>query len=173
MELCSQTADHFGKQHKHVIENIEKLLERNEKIGRNLVRSFYFDSYNRKQKKYLLNRDAFVFVVQKFSGKKAHQWQWKYIDAFNKMESIIREKQSTDWQLIRKNGKMVRMSETDAIAIFIKYAEKQGGENGGHYYRHFTDFIHSALGIKSGEREMLTPTIMECSIKNYKYSRRV
>ncbi len=145
----------FGKQHKHVIKHIENLIEIDEKIGQETVLSFYIDSYGRKQKKYLLTRDAFIFVVQKYNTKKAHEWQWKYIKAFNIMESLIYEKKSTDWQLTRKNGKLTRRKETDAIQIFIQYAKSQGSTKSGFYYKHFTNMVHRAVGIENGERDYL------------------
>lgn len=155
-----QIAKNFGKQHKHVIQSIEKLLKTDEKIGQNLVQSFYLDSYNRKQKKYLLSKDAFVFVVQKYNTLEAHRWQWKYIEAFNKMESILIEKKSTDWQLTRENGKIIRRSETDAIAQFILYAEKQNSKSANKYYIHFSNLVNKTLDIKKGERDYLTPAML-------------
>lgn len=151
-----QIAEHFEIQHKSVITRIEKLRETDEKIGHLTALSFYTDSMNRKQKKYFLTKDAFIFVVQKFKGTKVHKWQWMYIEAFNKMEAMVREKQSTEWQLTRQKGKMVRRSETDAVAIFIKYAQDQGSKNSGHYYKHFTSVVHKAVGINDGERNILT-----------------
>ena len=38
---------------------------------------------------YYINRDGFVFLVMGFTGKKANEWKWKYIEAFNQMESYI------------------------------------------------------------------------------------
>jgi len=152
-------AEHFGKRHYDVIQHIEKLMKNDKKINDNCRLSFYMDTYNRKQKKYLLTKDAFVFVVQKFQGKKAHQWQWMYIEAFNKMEAIITEKQSTDWQLARQNGKLTRRKETDAISIFIQYAQAQGSTKSGFYYKHFTNMVHKAVGIENGERDCLTPAM--------------
>ncbi len=155
-----QIAEHFGIQHKSVLANIEKLRSTDEKIGKLTALSFYVDTMNRKQKKYLLTKDAFVFVVQKFKGAKAHKWQWLYIEAFNKMEAIINEKRSTDWQLTRENGKMARRKEVDVIAKFIQYAQLQGSTNAAHYYKHFTDLVHKAVGIQNGQRDFLTPAMM-------------
>ncbi len=155
-----QIAEHFGKRHSDTINIIEKLINTDKKINENLRTSFYYDSMNRKQNKYLLNKDAFVFVVQKFQGKKAHEWQWKYIEAFNKMEAIIVEKKSTDWQLTRENGKLTRRSETDMIAKFILYAEKQDSKNANKYYVHFTNLINKSLTIKKGDRDFLTPSML-------------
>lgn len=151
-----QIAESFGKLHKHVIERIEQLVKDDEKIGRKVGQSFYYDSYNRKQKMYLLDRDAFTFVVQKFTGKKAYEWQWKYIEAFNQMERILVERHSSEWQLTREKGKMVRRSEADQIALFIDYATKQGSSNAKMYYVNFSKVMNKALGVNAGERELMT-----------------
>ena len=38
---------------------------------------------------YLMNRDFFSFLVMRFKGKKAIEWQLKFIAAFNAMEKRI------------------------------------------------------------------------------------
>ena len=38
---------------------------------------------------YYINRDGFVFLVMGFTGRKANEWKWKYIEAFNQMEKYI------------------------------------------------------------------------------------
>lgn len=155
-----QIANNFGIQHKSVVARIESLRSEDEKIGSLTALSFYKDTQNRKQKMYLLNKDAFVFVVQKFKGKKAHEWQWKYIEAFNKMEALIKEKNSPDWQLTRQNGKMLRRGETNAIAEFVLYAGKNGSSNPDMYYKHFTELVNKTARINDYERDSLTPQLL-------------
>ena len=38
---------------------------------------------------YFINRDGFTFLVMGFTGKRATEWKWKFIEAFNQMESYI------------------------------------------------------------------------------------
>lgn len=86
-------AEHFGKQHKHVIEAVEKLAEQT--LAENSTDLFYpstyLDTYGREQKNYLMTRDGFSLLVMGFTGKAALAWKLKYIAAFNAMESKIRE----------------------------------------------------------------------------------
>ena len=81
----------FEKQHTHVIRSIEnmgrfEILKDQSKIGE----IFYSDKYGRKQKVYQLNRDVFGFIVMGFTGKKAEDWKWDFINVFNEMERLIR-----------------------------------------------------------------------------------
>ena len=39
-----------------------------------------------------MNRDGFSLLVMGFTGQKALEWKLKYIEAFNKMESTLRER---------------------------------------------------------------------------------
>ena len=91
-------AEHFGKQHYHVIRDIENLVNKTggkdaSKIGWMFQETTMSDSYGRQQKAYLMNRDGFSLLVMGFTGKKALEWKLKYIDAFNEMEK----------QLVNKN----------------------------------------------------------------------
>ena len=91
-------AEHFGKQHQHVIRDIKNLVNKAEekdvsKIGRMFYETTVPDSYGRQQKAYLMNRDGFSLLVMGFTGAKALEWKLKYIDAFNEMEK----------QLVNKN----------------------------------------------------------------------
>ena len=155
-----QIAEHFEIQHKSVLARIENLRKDDKKISQLTALSFYMDSQNRKQRKYYLSKDAFIFVAQKFKGKKAHEWQWKYIEAFNKMESLIQERNSSEWQLTRENGKMLRRHETDVISDFVLYAMRNGSSNPKMYYKHFSSLVNKTAGIKDGERESLTPQLL-------------
>lgn len=83
-------AEHFGKQHKHVIENIRDILS-----AENSANEFFHEesySYNGRQlPMYLMNRDGFSLLAMGFTGKKALQWKLKYIEAFNEMEETLKQ----------------------------------------------------------------------------------
>lgn len=84
-----QVAETFGKQHKHVLESIEKSIAENSA----LVQMYYLDCYlvnNRKQKMYYMNRDGFFFLAMGFTGKKATEFKLTYINAFNDMEKTLK-----------------------------------------------------------------------------------
>lgn len=105
-----QVANNFGKKHKTVLRRIEKIIA--EYSAQNCAQCFkestYKDSTGKSNKMYYMNRDGFTFLVMGFTGQKANEWKWKYITAFNRMESIIREKQTPAWQESRQLGKKTR-----------------------------------------------------------------
>lgn len=87
-------AEAFGKRHSDVLRKIERALEAEstrETTQRNFTFSTYEDSTGRKLPCYLLTRDAFSFLTMGFTGEKADQWKWNFLEAFNAMERAIME----------------------------------------------------------------------------------
>lgn len=84
-------ADDFSKRHADVIRAIEEYLTDAEVRSLNcLIESSYIDSKGETRKEYLITRDGFSLLIMGFKGKEALQWKLKYIEAFNKMEEIIK-----------------------------------------------------------------------------------
>ena len=83
-----QIAESFGKEHKHVLRDIENLIGGESKIGLSSMffKSEYISAQNKKLPEYLMNRDGFSLLVMGFTGKEALEWKLKYIQAFNEME---------------------------------------------------------------------------------------
>lgn len=83
-------AEHFGKQHKHVLESIENMKAENSALLKMFYPSTYKVDGNRKSyPMYLMNRDGFSLLVMGFTGAKALEWKLKYIEAFNAMEKEL------------------------------------------------------------------------------------
>lgn len=92
-----EVAERFDKQHKHVLDKIElaiKNFNSAEKSAQYFILGNYTDSSGKSNKEYLLTRDGFSLIVMSFTGDKAFNWKIKYIDAFNKMESLLKEQGS-------------------------------------------------------------------------------
>lgn len=83
-------AEKFGKDHKHVLRDITALLQQNPNTATMFCQGTYTNSRNREYPMYKLNRDGFSLLVMGFTGKDATDWKVKYINAFNRMEQIIR-----------------------------------------------------------------------------------
>jgi len=87
-------AEVFGKKHKVVIKAIEDDVACNEFLTEHkIVPSEYTDRSGKKNKMYLLDRDAFSYYVMGFTGEKAKKWKLEYIKAFNNMEKALKQKQ--------------------------------------------------------------------------------
>ena len=56
---------------------------------RNFILSEYTDEQGKPRKQYILTRDGFTLLAMGFTGAKAMQFKVAYINAFNRMESII------------------------------------------------------------------------------------
>lgn len=144
-----QVAEKFGRNHKYVLEKIEKLLEDDSanKLAQCIKISKYKDASGKYNKMYLLNKDGFVFLAFGFTGKEADAWKWKYIEAFNQMEKLIQEKSTAAYQLSDQAEKATRKTETDIIKEFVEYARAQGSTHADHYYSNYTRLAYKAVGI--------------------------
>ena len=65
------------------LSNIEEFADRN------FILSEYTDTKGETRKQYILTRDGFTLLAMGFTGAKAMQFKVAYINAFNRMESII------------------------------------------------------------------------------------
>ena len=143
-------AEKFEKRHADVIRAIEN-LKKNDST-QNCVQcfksTFYKDDTGKQNKMYQMNRDGFTFLVMGFTGKKANEWKWNYINAFNTMESILREKSTSLWLETRQQGKLTRNSETDTIKQLVEYAKSQGSEHADKLYMTYSKLANKMVGIK-------------------------
>ena len=155
-------AEKFEKQHKSVLRAIEKIIK--DSPAQNCARCFKKTTYKDEQGKprpmYLMNRDGFTFLAMGFTGKKANEWKWQYIKAFNSMETFLQEKKSSAGIEARENSKVSRRAETDIIKEFVQYAKNQGSQNADKYYMNYTRMVNNALGIK--DRELATIRELNC-----------
>ena len=145
-----QVAEKFGKRHDNVVRDIVNLLK-NEEIKNKKIfhQSTYKDSKGRTYKSYTMNRKGFTVLVMGFNGEEAIHWKLMYIDAFDKMESIIREKSTQTWEETRRIGKLTRQTETDTIKKLVEYAKKQGSTHSDKLYMIYSKLANKMTGISS------------------------
>ena len=146
-------SERFEKRHADVVRRIENLVANDS--TQNCVECFkethYKDESGKRNKMYLMNRDGFAFLVMGFTGKKANEWKWKYINAFNQMESFIKEKTTEAWIETRKAGKITRKAETDVIKQLVEYAKEQGSGHSQMLYMTYSRLANSMAGITDRE----------------------
>lgn len=83
-------SNHFGKQHKNVLRDIENIECSQEFRRLNFEPSSYNSGQNKAQPMYKITRDGFVFLCMGFTGAQAALWKERYIQAFNQMETALR-----------------------------------------------------------------------------------
>lgn len=95
--LSTDVATFFEKNHRDVVRSIENILST---VSEDRVRNFAQTVVTRanpsggapiKSKAYRLTRDGFTFLAMGFTGARAQEFKWAYIDAFNKMEAALRQ----------------------------------------------------------------------------------
>lgn len=98
-------AEYFGKQHYNVIRDIENLDCSKEFIALNFEGSNYKDARGKSQPMYKIKKDGLVFLIMGYKGKKARELKEKYIKQFNKMEKLIDEMSTPEFQQLRLTAK--------------------------------------------------------------------
>lgn len=151
-----EVARNFEKQHKHVLEAIDKLVEG---VAEKSADLFIPNQYQHEQngqwyKEYLLTRDGFSLLVMGFTGQRALDWKLKYIEAFNTMEQQLTkldnlspqlqllinlelQQKQIQQQISQVNQRVDGIKEIvglstagwrdDAKALIVKIADKWGG----------------------------------------------
>lgn len=86
-----KVAEIFEKEHKDVMKSIRNLTAQNFAVKKMFVEDSYLNSRNQQQPMYYMNRDGFTLLAMGFTGSKAMEFKLKYIEAFNKMEQIVKQ----------------------------------------------------------------------------------
>lgn len=130
-------AKSFGKEHKHVLDSIRKLIEGCAEISADPMfeESTHINEQNgQTYPMYLMNRDGFTLLVMDFKGKKAMQFKLDYIKAFNKMESEIKAAMKPKSQLeilqISINQLVEQEHRLASVEHRLDDMEKERTENG-------------------------------------------
>ncbi len=139
-------AEVFEKRHDHVIRDIEILQKDLPNFGEMYILTSYKDSYERKQKEYLITRDGFSLLAMGFTGDKALKFKLNFIQAFNAMEQELKRlyTERQQWVIEREKGKLVRHILTDTIKM--KVADSP---NKKFMYPNYTKLIYKLLFNKS------------------------
>ena len=151
-----QVSEKFHKNHQHVLESIDKLTVENSTVAAMFHADTYKADNGHTYRKIYMNRDGFSLLVMGFTGKKALEWKLQYIEAFNKMESIIREKSTLAWEETRRAGKLTRQAETDTIKRLVEYAKEQGSTHSDKLYMAYSKLANKIAGISSREEATIT-----------------
>jgi Rha family phage regulatory protein len=128
-----EISNHFGRQHKNVLQAIDN-LECSEKFRRlNFQPSTYNNGQNKAQTMYEITRDGFTFLCMGFTGQQAAAWKERYIDAFNQMEAALRGNPPAQQQqlgLAREIGQLRDMLNTQQTMILSLFERLDASRRG-------------------------------------------
>lgn len=158
-----KVADYFEKRHDNVMAAIENSIAQLGGILKNqhtppFIKTTYTNEQNgQKYPMYLLNRDGFVFVVMGFTGEKAAQLKWAYIQEFNRMEAALAEMKSAEWKELRNSTKRGNKGMCAAIYdIIIPLARAHGSNTpDDKFYMTYQKAVNKAAGVKPKSRDEL------------------
>jgi anti-repressor protein len=108
-------AQKFGKEHKHVLESVRNILTTAENSAVRLMfyETTYFNEQNKQQPMFIMNRDGFSLLVMGFTGKEALNFKLDFIEAFNKMEALI-----------KSGAHQIPQSFSEALMLAARQAEQ-------------------------------------------------
>ena len=124
-------ANVFNKRHSDILAQIRE-FPTDDFTERNFPLSEYTDNTGRKLPCYNLTRDGFSLLVMGFTGARAYKWKIEFIEAFNKMEAMIKAAKNNDLNLQSKFAEILsalKEKSNEADEYKAKYYESLEREN--------------------------------------------
>lgn len=155
----NKVAEGLKVEHRSLLRKIDEYVK---KFGSTkLCSEFYIESTfknrGKEYRNYLITKKGIAQLVGGYSAavEKAFGLNVAYINRFEEMEQIIRNKNDSEWLLTREQGKMIRRKETDAIQELILYAKEQGSEHYNRLYVVYSKLVNKLVGAEPNSRDTM------------------
>ena len=163
--LSTNIADVFGKRHDHVLRDIESILKTtpeerlNNFIKINIEKPANLGNGAVKYRAYALTKEGFTFLAMGFTGTKAAQFKWAYIDEFKRMEEALRA--PTD------QSALITTTEQYEIRKAIKSRAKNSSVHYQTVYNALYDYfkIASYKDLRHDQMKAALTLIETCTLK--------
>lgn len=125
-------AEHFNRSHKNVLRDIAKILSKCPESFRRLnFEPMFIDvkignGATRKDRAYLLTRDAFSLLVMGFTGAAAIQWKLRYIEAFNALEAAALENRAASLAELAREAGYRQGVDAGRASVLPRLREERG-----------------------------------------------
>jgi len=149
-------AEFTGKEHKHVIRDLEILISEGHIGESNFGLSNYKTSQGKKMPMYVLDEDATTLLLMGYTGKEAMTWKKAYIAEFKKMREELSNKKNVV-QRIRHDdySSLYRVQQTVADHVRKTVEGKEG--HVGYYVNLNKETDIAAFGFyEKGMRQSMT-----------------
>lgn len=125
----------FGKEHKHVLRDIDELScsddFRVSNFGLSFIIRYLPNGGSKKERYYEMTKDGFSFLVMGYTGKKAGEFKEKFINNFNEMEKKIRRLSSPSYQIEDPISRAERWIEEQKEKLLMESKNEQLEELNG------------------------------------------
>lgn len=153
-------AEKFGKRHDNVLQKIDALVASQPEFSAlNFKESSYLAENGKNVRMYAMTEEGFAMIAMRFTGRAAEEWQIKFIRDFQAMRRVIerglRQQAAANWRLAREAGKDDRSVIGEAMQNFVDWAASLGSENPQKYFKHFSNCVAKAIGLKGAKRDTL------------------
>ena len=130
--VSTDLAKYFEREHRKVLDSIEKCLIEEPDLDRNFFRSKFVER-GKKYPCYEMDRRGFSYLILGFTGKKANKFKLDYIDQFDRMEEFIRD------TLDSRSGSL------DMCRLLQDTREAIGKETKAHHYINEHNLIYGIV----------------------------
>lgn len=155
----NKVAEELGVNHKDLLKKIDDYVKKfgSEKFRHEFYVESTFTNRGKEYRNYLITKKGIAQLVGGYSAavEKAFDLNVAYINRFEEMEQIIRNKNDSEWLLTREQGKMIRRKETDAIQELILYAKEQGSEHFNRLYIVYSKLVNKLVGVEPNSRDTM------------------
>lgn len=160
-EVISERVNYSHESVQRLIRNHIASLEVFGKVGFEIRAS----KKNQEEKIFFLNEQQSTLLVTFMrNNEKVINFKIDLVKQFYQMREMLRQKQTPEWQSIRKEGKANNSVLTDTIKKFIDYAFRQGSNHANMYYKHFEKLANDAIGIGDGQRSYTDTNLLSAQI---------
>ncbi len=149
-------AEGFERDHFQVLRLIEKYradfldLENKRLLKSLITRRVPAKKAGRPIDEIMLNEQQTIFLGALFRNtRKVVDFKKRLAKEFVEQRKIISrlilQRETPDWQNVRRDGKLIYKQKTDIIKNFVDYATSQGSKNAKMYYSNLANMENSAL----------------------------
>ena len=144
-----KVAQYFKKSHQEIIREIENI-----DCSETFKLNNFFKCFDKTNNIYFtMTKDGFTFLVMGYKGKKAYRFKEEYIKAFNRMESLLYDKNTIRYKKIRNYEKSMQKKEMDKIKNNINNITPQ-------MYMKANTIANKAISLKYGYNKMIKKSEM-------------
>ena len=136
-------------QHRSVARLISLHITDFEEYGRVYFRDFKSRNSGRGRpvKVYDLNQmQAMLLITYLDNTSPVREFKKALIRELKRMNLLLAQRQTAEWQAARLETKRVRLQETDAIKQLVEYAKAQGSKNAEKIYLTYSKLVKSLAG---------------------------